>query len=621
MLTEYLDAYAAGYKPYKGGAFCYEDGCLYRGLIVLAEATGDPRWRAHLERLVGAQVAADGTLAGYELDEFNIDNLLSGRALTWLARETGDPRWRLGADRLAEQLARHPRTRSGVYWHKQRYPWQVWLDGLYMGLPFQIEYAQLADRPDLTADALEQLRTALALTWQPATGLYVHGYDESRAQAWADPVTGQSPAHWARALGWLAMTLADVADLIGPDAFATAGLAEPTKALAERLETLATPRRALAAGHRHAGAAGKLRGKLGERDVRLCAAPARSARARRRRCAGIAGAHPPCGACRRTGTNDRDSGPPLYLPRRRPWRLRWPRPRRHARLLHLRSCGRRRREGRRPAIHGGGRGLHPHCNATQSSGEGKPTMSDLFSLAGKRALVTGATTGIGQAIAVALASAGAGVICAGRSPAAKTLALIEAAGGKGEALALDFADPLAGGRAFEAVGPVDILINNAGLIRRADAVSFSEADWDAVIDVNLKAVFFTSQGFARAAFARGAAGAIINIASLLSFQGGIRVPSYTASKHGVAGLTRLLACEWAGRGINVNAIAPGYIATSNTEALRADPERSRAILDRIPAGRWGEAEDIGGTAIFLASPAAKYIHGAIINVDGGWLAR
>jgi len=125
MLTEYLDAYAAGYKPYKGGAFCYEDGCLYRGLIVLAEATGDPRWGAHLERLVGAQVAADGALAGYELDEFNIDNLLSGRALTWLARETGDPRWRRSADRLAEQLARHPRTRSGVYWHKQRYPWQV----------------------------------------------------------------------------------------------------------------------------------------------------------------------------------------------------------------------------------------------------------------------------------------------------------------------------------------------------------------------------------------------------------------------------------------------------------------------------------------------------------------
>jgi len=248
-------------------------------------------------------------------------------------------------------------------------------------------------------------------------------------------------------------------------------------------------------------------------------------------------------------------------------------------------------------------------------------VSDLFSLAGRRALVTGANTGIGQAIAVALAGAGAEVICAGRSPATETLALIAAAGGRGEALTLDLADPLAGGRAFESTGPVDILVNNAGLIRRADAVDFTEADWDAVIDVNLKAVFFTCQGFARAAFARGAGGAIVNIASLLSFQGGIRVPSYTASKHGVAGLTRLLACEWAGRGINVNAIAPGYIATNNTEALRADPSRNQAILDRIPAGRWGEAADIGGTAVFLASPAAKYIHGAIINVDGGWLAR
>ena len=141
MLTDYLDAYAAGYTPYKGGAFCYEDGCLYRGLIVLAEATGEARWRAHLERLVGAQVGPDGALAGYDPDEFNIDNLLSGRALTLPPRETGErASWR-AAPRLAGQLARHPRTRSGVYWHKQRYPWQVWLDGLYMGLPFQIELA------------------------------------------------------------------------------------------------------------------------------------------------------------------------------------------------------------------------------------------------------------------------------------------------------------------------------------------------------------------------------------------------------------------------------------------------------------------------------------------------
>jgi 2-dehydro-3-deoxy-D-gluconate 5-dehydrogenase len=245
----------------------------------------------------------------------------------------------------------------------------------------------------------------------------------------------------------------------------------------------------------------------------------------------------------------------------------------------------------------------------------------IFALDGRRALVTGANTGIGQAIAVALAAAGAEVICAGRSPATETLDLIAAAGGRATPLALDFADPMAGARAFDALDPVDILVNNAGIIRRADAVDFSEADWDAVIDVNLKAVFFTCQGFARAAFARGAGGAIVNIASLLAFQGGIRVPSYTASKHGVAGLTRLLANEWAARDINVNAIAPGYIATSNTEALRSDPARNKAILDRIPAGRWGEPSDIGGTAVFLASPAARYIHGAVIPVDGGWLAR
>jgi 2-deoxy-D-gluconate 3-dehydrogenase len=248
-------------------------------------------------------------------------------------------------------------------------------------------------------------------------------------------------------------------------------------------------------------------------------------------------------------------------------------------------------------------------------------VTDAFSLAGRRALVTGANTGIGQAIAVALAAAGAVVVCAARSPATETLELIAAAGGRATALALDFADPMAGRDTFDRLGPIDILVNNAGIIRRADTVDFTEADWDAVIDVNLKAVFFTCQGFARAAFARGAGGTIINIASLLSFQGGIRVPSYTASKHGVAGLTRLLANEWAARAINVNAIAPCYIATSNTEALRDDPARNQAILDRIPAGRWGEASDIGGTAVFLASPAARYIHGAVIPVDGGWLAR
>lgn len=238
-----------------------------------------------------------------------------------------------------------------------------------------------------------------------------------------------------------------------------------------------------------------------------------------------------------------------------------------------------------------------------------------FSLSGQTALVTGANTGIGQAIAAAMARAGAHVIAAGRSSCAQTVAMTG-----GEELRLDFADPMAARDVF-ASRRVDILVNNAGIIRRADSVEFTEADWDAVMDVNLKAVFFTAQAFGKAALARGTGAKIVNIASLLSFQGGIRVPSYTASKHGVAGITKLLANEWAAKGINVNAIAPGYIETNNTEALRADPDRSKAILDRIPAGRWGRAEDIGEAAVFLSSPAAAYIHGAVLNVDGGWLAR
>ena len=248
-------------------------------------------------------------------------------------------------------------------------------------------------------------------------------------------------------------------------------------------------------------------------------------------------------------------------------------------------------------------------------------MSDPFRLDGKVALVTGANTGIGQAIAIGLARAGAEVIAAGRSSLDQTLDLIAAEGLKGRPLQLALDEPAAAAQTLLTLGPLDILVNNAGIIRRADAVDFSEADWDDVIDVNLKAVFFLSQAFARAAFARGAGGAIVNIASLLAFQGGIRVPSYTAAKHGVAGLTKLLANEWAAKAINVNAIAPGYIETNNTEALRADVERNKAILDRIPAGRWGEAQDIAGAAVFLASPAAKYVHGTILPVDGGWLAR
>lgn len=230
--------------------------------------------------------------------------------------------------------------------------------------------------------------------------------------------------------------------------------------------------------------------------------------------------------------------------------------------------------------------------------------------------MTGANTGIGQAIAVAMDRAGARVICAGRRSCADTVSQLS----EGREIVLDLADPMAARDVFSAE-PIDILVNNAGIIRRGDAVDFSEADWDEVMDVNLKAVFFTSQAFGRALLEREIGGCIVNIASLLSFQGGIRVASYTAAKHGVAGVTRILANEWAAKGINVNAIAPGYIATNNTEALRDDPERNSAILERIPAGRWGEASDIGETAVFLASPAAKYIHGAILNVDGGWLAR
>jgi len=247
-------------------------------------------------------------------------------------------------------------------------------------------------------------------------------------------------------------------------------------------------------------------------------------------------------------------------------------------------------------------------------------MSNPFSLRGRHALVTGANTGIGQAIALGLAQAGATVACAGRRACDETVALIAGQGGKAASVLVDFADPMAGQGLFSDQ-PVDILVNNAGIIRRNDAVNFTESDWDDVMDVNLKALFFTTQAFAKAVFARDGQGRVVNIASLLSFQGGIRVPSYTASKHGVAGLTKLLANEWAAKGINVNAVAPGYIETNNTEALRADESRNAAILDRIPAGRWGAASDIAGAAVYLCTPAANYVHGAILNVDGGWLAR
>ena len=246
-----------------------------------------------------------------------------------------------------------------------------------------------------------------------------------------------------------------------------------------------------------------------------------------------------------------------------------------------------------------------------------------FDLTGKVAAVTGANTGLGRAIAEALAGAGADVALIGRSDPAETLVAIEALGRRAAWVNADLAKPDHVRIVAEAVarlGGLHILVNNAGIIRRANAIDFTEADWDAVLDVNLKSVFFLSQAAARHMIPNGG-GKIINIASMLSFQGGVRVPSYTASKSGIAGLTRLLANEWASQGINVNAIAPGYFATNNTAALQADAKRNAEILARIPAGHWGDPRELGGAAVFLASSAANYVHGIILPVDGGWLAR
>ena len=252
-----------------------------------------------------------------------------------------------------------------------------------------------------------------------------------------------------------------------------------------------------------------------------------------------------------------------------------------------------------------------------------------FDLSGKVAIVTGANTGIGQAIAVALAAAGADVACVGRTPAEDTVTRIRALGRRAEIVSADLSTIAPVQRVVDEtvakLGKLDILVNNAGIIRRADAVDFTEEDWDAVVDTNLKSVFFLCQAAGRHMIARhekdGSGGKIVNIASMLTFQGGIRVPSYTASKSGIGGLTKLLANEWASKGINVNAIAPGYIATNNTTALQADAARNRSIVDRIPASRWGDPADLGGAAVFLASSAADYVQGHILAVDGGWLAR
>jgi 2-deoxy-D-gluconate 3-dehydrogenase len=251
-------------------------------------------------------------------------------------------------------------------------------------------------------------------------------------------------------------------------------------------------------------------------------------------------------------------------------------------------------------------------------------MLDLFNLAGRTALVTGANTGLGQAIAIALAAAGADIVTAGRSPADATGYQVRALGRRFLDVRADLSSTAPVREVVAAAiglnGRLDIVVNNAGIIRRADSVDVDEADWDAVIDTNLKSVFFLSQAAARHMAAQGG-GKIVNIASLLSFQGGVRVPAYAASKSAVAGLTRALANEWAAQGINVNAIAPGYFDTNNTAALRADPVREPAILARIPAGRWGQPGDLAGAAVFLTSRASDYVHGIVLPVDGGWLAR
>ena len=254
------------------------------------------------------------------------------------------------------------------------------------------------------------------------------------------------------------------------------------------------------------------------------------------------------------------------------------------------------------------------------------TVLDRFRLDGRVALVTGASRGLGAAIAKALAEAGANVAlhASREAPAAAAAALASACGVRTTGVAADLSKPDAADRlvadAAAALGPIDILVNNAGIIRRAPADEHTDADWDEVIAVNLTSTFRLCRAAGRSMIVRGN-GKIINIASLLSFQGGIRVPAYAAAKAGVAQLTKALANEWAARGVNVNAIAPGYMRTDNTRALQDDPARFKEISSRIPAGRWGEPDDLGGAAVFLASGAADYVHGHVLVVDGGWMGR
>ena len=250
---------------------------------------------------------------------------------------------------------------------------------------------------------------------------------------------------------------------------------------------------------------------------------------------------------------------------------------------------------------------------------------DSFKLNGKVAIVTGCSTGLGQGMCAGLAEAGADIVGVGTADASETRAMVEKLGRRFHWIGADLmtTEPVARiiDETVKTFGRLDILVNNAGIIRRQDALEFSEKDWDDVMSINAKVVFFLSQAAARRFLAQHSRGKIINIASMLSFQGGIRVPSYTASKSAVVGVTRLLANEWAKHGINVNAIAPGYMVTTNTAALRADAARSKEILARIPAGAWGMPEDLKGPVVFLASDASNYVHGYTVAVDGGWLAR
>ncbi len=254
-----------------------------------------------------------------------------------------------------------------------------------------------------------------------------------------------------------------------------------------------------------------------------------------------------------------------------------------------------------------------------------PTHAQRFSLAGRTALVTGARTGIGRAVALGLADAGADLVLWGRDAdgLSDVAAEVRARQVEADVVAADLADLDAVRGTLEEVlarHEIDVLVNNAGTILRDDAAETSFEDWRRVIDVNLHATWLLSQGVGAAMVQRGG-GSIVQVASLLSFQGGLRVPAYAASKHAVAGLTKALANEWAGSGVTVNAIAPGYIGTDNTTALREDPQRERSIRERIPAGRWGEPEDLVGAVVFLASPAARYVNGHVLVVDGGWLGR